>query len=118
MAKIVVDVTIPELPEGKDSWNVGDVFTVEVETPKREGRPRGQLAGIDIVDMTDEQLKIEIINSKSVLYKAKQRGASPETIQRSQERVDRALAERSARQGTNVYAEAEAVTDEETASEV
>ena len=48
--------------------------------------------------MTDEQLKREIINANSVLYKAKQRGASEETIAANQARVDAAKAEKAGTQ--------------------
>jgi hypothetical protein len=64
---------------------------------KSSGQRRGQLAGIALEDMTDEQLKRELINSKSVLYKAVQRGASEETIAKNQARVDAAVAEKEKR---------------------
>lgn len=91
MAKFTVEVTVPE------GLSAGDTFTVEVEAPKVEKKPRGQLAGIALEDMTDEQLKREIINANSVLYKAKQRGASEETIAANQARVDAAKAEKARR---------------------
>lgn len=75
----------------------GETFQVEVELPTPVRKPRGQLAGIEVPDMTDEQLKREIINAKSVLYKAIQRGAPEETIAANQARVDRALAEKAKR---------------------
>lgn len=62
-----------------------------------KGSGRGQLAGIAITDMTDDQLKKEIINSKSVLYKAEQRGANEAIIEKNKLRVEAALAERDAR---------------------
>ena len=118
----VVEVTIPELPEGKKKWEAGDTFSVEIEAPAKEKKPRGQLAGIAIEDMNDEQLKREIINAKSVLYKAIQRGAAEETIATNQARVDAALAEKAKRQGIKEPVEAanvEAVlVDEDTASEM
>lgn len=70
--------------------------TYEVEVPAAEKR-RGQLYGITLEDMTDEQLKREIINANSVLYKAKQRGAAEETIAANQARVDAAKAEKAKR---------------------
>lgn len=98
----------------------------EVEAPAKVTKPRGQLAGIAIEDMTDEQLKREIINANSVLYKAKQRGASDEVIAKNQARVDAAKAERDKRHPAPVVAEGEAddgvyadgETDAETAAEV
>ena len=79
----------------------GETFTVEVEIPAPVRKPRGQLAGIALVDMTDEQLKRELINAKSVLYKAKQRGACGETVDANQRRVDAALAEKAKRAAEN-----------------
>ena len=91
-----VEVTIPELPEGKKKWEAGDTFTVTVEVPKAD-KKHGQLFGIALEDMTDEQLKRELINANSVLYKAKQRGAAAETIAANQARVDAAKAEKAKR---------------------
>lgn len=114
-----VEVTVPE------GLVAGDTFTIEVEAPAKEKKQRGQLAGISLEDMTDEQLKREIINANSVLYKAKQRGASEETIAANQARVDAAKAEQAKRKP--VVAEATAVEEaladgevynEETASEM
>ena len=93
-----VEVTVPE------GLKEGDTFMLEVEVPVIPKKPRGQLAGIAIEDMTDEQLKRELINAKSVLYKAKQRGASEETIAVNQARVDAAMAEKAKRQGTSAEA--------------
>lgn len=69
----------------------------EIASKPANATRRGQLAGLSIEEMTDEQLKREIINAKSVLYKAVQRGASPETIEKNQARVDAALAEKAKR---------------------
>ena len=120
-----VEVTVPE------GMSAGDKFTIEVEAPIPEKKPRGQLAGIALEDMTDEQLKREIINANSVLYKAKQRGASEETIAANQARVDAAKAEKAKRTGTPAESEApnieaamegnetnEGVYDEEAAAEM
>ena len=123
--KFEVEVTVPE------GLSAGDKFTVEVEAPVAEKKPRGQLAGIALEDMTDEQLKRELINANSVLYKAKQRGASEETIAANQARVDAAKAEKAKRAGTPAESEApnveaamegnetnEGVYDEEAAAEM
>ena len=83
--------------------------TFEVEAPAPVKKPRGQLAGIALEDMTDDQLKREIINANSVLYKAKQRGASEEVIAANQARVDAAKAEKAKR--TPVVEEAPMVAD-------
>ena len=123
--KFEVEVTVPE------GLSAGDKFTIEVEAPTPEKKPRGQLAGIALEDMTDEQLKRELINANSVLYKAKQRGASEETIAANQARVDAAKAEKAKRAGTPAESEApnveaamegnetnEGVYDEEAAAEM
>ena len=109
-----VEVTVPA------GMSARDKFTIEVAAPVAEKKPRGQLAGIALEDMTDEQLKRELINANSVLYKAKQRGASEETIAANQARVDAAKAEKAKRAGTpaeseapNVEAAMEGATDGE-----
>lgn len=99
----------------------------DVEVPVAEKKPRGQLAGIALEDMTDEQLKREIINANSVLYKAKQRGASEDVIAKNEARVAAAKAERDKRHPAPVVADetaeddgvyADGETDAETAAEV
>ncbi len=72
----------------------GETYLVEVPVPEKR---RGQLYGIELADMTDDQLKREIINAGSVLYKAKQRGASEEIIAKNQARLDAAKAEKAKR---------------------
>lgn len=84
------------VPEG---LKAGDTFTAEVEIPIKK---RGQLVGIALEDMTNEQLKRELINANSVLYKAKQRGASPETVAANEARVEAAKAEKAKRTPTLV----------------
>lgn len=101
----------------------GETYLVEVPVPEKR---RGQLYGIDLADMTDDQLKREIINAGSVLYKAKQRGASEEIIAKNQARLDAAKAEKAKRHPVaEATAEAEnadesvyAETDAEVAAEV
>ena len=113
---VTLELTVPE------GLVAGDVFTVEVELPTPEKKQRGQLAGIPLEEMTDEQLKRELINASSVLYKAKQRGAAPETIAVNEARVEAAKAEKAKR--APVMAEAidapnlEAAMDEEVAEEI
>ena len=132
--KFTVEVTVPE---GKVA---GDTFEVEVETPMVEspGRGRtGQLAGIKVEDMTDDELKREIINAGSVLFKAKKKTDDPTVIEPKQARLDAAKAERDKRNAAKAAAVAEStatatdadetaddtnaddtVYDEETAAEV
>ena len=95
-----IEVTVPE------GRTAGDTFTIEVEAPVADKKPRGQLAGIALEDMTDEQLKRELINANSVLYKAKQRGAGEDTIAANEARVEAAKAEKAKRSGTPAESEA------------
>ena len=83
---------------------------IEVDyTPERKtGTKRGQLAGIALKDMTNEQLKIEIINASSVLSKAKARNASADVIAAAEDRVAAAKAERKARKAGAENKDAEA----------
>ena len=85
--------------------------TFEIEVPVAAAR-RGQLYGLSLEDMTDEQLKREIINAGSVLYKAKQRGATEATIEANQARVDAAKAERDKRKALKAAEEKEEAADE------
>lgn len=82
---------------------------IDVELPEKVKKPRGQLAGIALADMTDEQLKRELINANSVLYKAKQRGAAAEVIAANEARVAAAKAEKEKRHpvaaSEEIYAE-------------
>ena len=84
---------------------------LEVESPEKVKQPRGQLHGIALEDMTDDQLKREIINANSVLYKAKQRGAAEEIIAANQARVDAAKAEKAKRAPEVAKVEASGVED-------
>ena len=82
----------------------------QMEMPEKVRKPHGQLAGIAIEDMTDEQLKREITNATSVLYKATKRGSSEETIAKAQARLDAAKALRDERKAAaKAAAEDEAV---------
>ena len=64
---------------------------------EKEVTRRGKLAGLTLPEMTDEQLKRELINAKSVLYKAQKRGANEDVIKANQARVDAAEAEKASR---------------------
>jgi hypothetical protein len=88
-----VDVTVPE------GLTAGDSFTITVEAPELPKRERSILNGITLDDMTEDQLKKEIINAKSVLYKARKREADPDTIAANQARVDAAEAMRAKKFG-------------------
>lgn len=81
--KLRVNVTVPE------GFKPGDTFVVEVDVPS--GR-RTQHDTKPIDEMTKEELKREIINAGSVLYKSQKRGAAEEIIQKNKERLDAARA--------------------------
>ena len=85
MSVLTTEITCP---------HCGGVITIERPAPQR----RGVLAGIALEDMSDEQLKIEIRNAKSVLYKAQKRNAPAETILNNQARLEAALAEKERRE--------------------
>lgn len=62
----------------------------DFEVPKGAGGGRGVLAGIALEDMTDDQLRIEYRNAKSVHYK--QTKAKGEATDKAQERLDNVVA--------------------------
>lgn len=81
--KLRVNVTVPE------GFKPGDTFMIEVEVP---GGRRAQREVKPIEEMTKEELKREIINAGSVLYKAQKRGADEEIIAKNLARLDAAKA--------------------------
>lgn len=89
--KFEVEVTVPE------GLKAGDTFNVMVEAPVLPSRMKSSLAGIALVDMTNEELKRELVNSKSVLYKAVKRNAAAELIAAATARVAAAEAEKATR---------------------
>lgn len=85
----------------------GEDVTFEVAQTTR----KGALVGLSITEMTDEQLKREIVNASSVLSKAVKRGAAEEVINGATARLEAAKLERASRKATNVVAEETVVTD-------
>lgn len=81
--KLRIPVTVPE------GFEPGDTFMIEVEVPAARGRKRNTKP---IEEMSREELRREIINAGSVLYKATKRGADEEIIARNQARLDAAKA--------------------------
>lgn len=119
--KVVIELVVPE------GLKEGDTFRAEVELPEVKKAIRGKGAttsGKTPAEMTDEELKRELINANSVLYKAKQRQASEETINVNQARVDAAKAEKEKRAPVIVTVdkviedEAEAEVDTDTVAEI
>lgn len=97
---------------GEETVAVSEVVATVKEILSRPAvvNRRGALAGVALEDMSDEQLKREITNAKSVLYKSKQRDAAIETIERNQARVDAAMEEKAKREPADE--EAESTTEE------
>ena len=79
--KLRVTVTVPE------GFAPGDQFMIEVDVPTGSGRVHNTKP---IEEMTKDELKREIINANSVLYKAQKRGAAQEIIDKNQARLDAA----------------------------
>jgi hypothetical protein len=61
MSKLTVEVIVPE------GLKPGDKFQVEIETPTVEKKPRGQLAGLTLEQMTIEQLKREVLELEAAV---------------------------------------------------
>lgn len=126
----VIKVTAPE------GTQAGDMFEFDISEPRivsivvPEGvkageefdytlptKRRGVLAGLKLVDMTEDQLKIEYRNAKSVHYK--QEKASGKASDKAQERLDNVITmmeERGIAPGTRTAAASKAVDAEGIAS--
>lgn len=101
-----LEATVAENPEATIA--VSEVIETFEHIKNNKGTRRGQLAGISLAEMTDEQLKREVVNANSVYYKAVKRGASDEIINKNKERLDAAIAERDARKAAATPATEEA----------
>lgn len=66
----------------------GEEIEFEYELPKAQSR--GQVAGIPLEEMTDDQLRIEYRNANSVAYKTKKAGRD---ATKAEERLERVKAE-------------------------
>lgn len=109
-----LEKTVSESPEGT-TYTKEEVLAAITNIKNNKGKNRGVLAGIAVSEMTDDQLKIELRNANSVLYKAKKRGADAELITKHEQRVETVKAEIAARKpAVETPAEGEAT---ETASE-
>ncbi|MNG92703.1 hypothetical protein D3C79_516440 [compost metagenome] len=69
-----------------------EVLAAITNIKENKGKNRGTLAGVSVSEMNLEQIKQELRNANSVLYKAKKRGASAELIAQHEERVEAAKA--------------------------
>lgn len=73
-------------------YKAGETIEFDYEVPKGMST-RGAVAGIALVDMTDDQLKIEYRNANSVFYKAKKANKNPDTIKKAEVRLEAVKAE-------------------------
>lgn len=94
-----------------------------IKPASKSGQRRGVLAGKSLEDMSVEELKREKINAGSVHYKAVQRGAAQETIDKNKARLDAVIARLAELAPAPVVAEtsdavATAEVDSETAAEI
>lgn len=71
----------------------GDTVEFDYELPAKAGT-RGQLTGIPLEDMTDDQLKIEYRNAHSVFYKTQKAGRDTTKASERLERVKAEMAKR------------------------
>lgn len=85
--------------------------TQEFDVQFPQAPRKGKLAGIELTEMTDEQLRVEVVNASSVLAKAVKRGAAAEVIANAEIRVEAAKAERANRKAIKAAEKAENVEE-------
>ena len=93
-----------EVPHG---LKAGDRFAVTVEAPATPKVRKTKIANIPVEQMTMEQLKKELVNARSVLYKATRRD-DPVAIANATKRVNNVAREIASRKGTTLYEEVNA----------
>ena len=93
-----------EVPHGLQA---GDKFVIDVEQPLVPKVKKTRLANIPLEQMTIEQLKRELINARSMLYKAQARGDEKKLVEATK-RVNRAASELAKRNGTTLFEEVNA----------
>lgn len=93
-----------EVPHGLQA---GDKFVIDVEQPFVPKVKKTRLANIPLEQMTIEQLKRELINARSMLYKAQARGDEKKLVEATK-RVNRAASELAKRNGTTLFEEVNA----------
>lgn len=89
-SKFRINVTVPE------GMQPGDTFQIEVTTPELPTQKR-IINNKPVEEMTDEELKREIINANSVYYKAKQKTDDESVLEPKLARLEAAKAEREKR---------------------
>lgn len=93
-----------EVPHGLQA---GDKFVIDIEQPLVPKVKKTRLANIPLDQMTIEQLKRELINARSMLYKAQARGDEKKLVEATK-RVNRAASELAKRNGTTLFEEVNA----------
>lgn len=93
-----------EVPHGLQA---GDRFIIDVEQPSAPKVRVSRLANVPLTQMTKEQLKRELVNARSVLYKAHARGDEKKLVEATQ-RVNRVAQELAIRNGTTLFEEVNA----------
>ncbi len=92
---------IAALPDANQTETVNETVTetvTETAVPaEKVFARRGKLEGLELTKMTDDQLRVELVNSKSVVAKATARKASPDKIALAKVRVAEAEAEKASR---------------------
>ena len=90
-----------EVPHG---LHAGDKFVINVEQPSVATTKKTRLANIPLEQLTLEQLKRELINARSMLYKAQARGDEKKLVEATK-RVNRVAEELAKRNGTSLFKE-------------
>jgi hypothetical protein len=90
-----------EVPHG---LRAGDRFVIDIEQPLEPKVKKTRLSNIPLSQLTHEQLKRELINARSVLYKAQARGDEKKLIEATK-RVNRVAEELAKRNGTTLFEE-------------
>lgn len=93
-----------EVPHGLQA---GDKFVVDVEQPLTPRVQKSRLANIPLSEMTSEQIKRELVNARSMLYKAQARGDEKKLLAATK-RVNAAAEELAIRNGTTLFQEVNA----------
>ena len=93
-----------EVPHG---LHAGDRFVIDVEAPSVPKVSIAKLANTPLEQLTEGQLKRELINARSVLYKAQARGDEAKLVEATR-RVNRVAKELAKRRGTTLFEEVNA----------
>ena len=99
--KVQIEIEVPH------GLQAGDRFVIDVEQPMVPRLKKTRLANVPLEQMTIPQLKRELINARSVLYKAQARGDEAKVLDATK-RVNRVAQEIANRKGTTLFEEVNA----------